>query len=45
MGAKSLRRWERQAQGDGGSAVDEITGYLVPPSADEGFETTVYREA
>ena len=24
---------------------DEITGYLVPPSADEGFETTVYREA
>ena len=24
---------------------DEITGYLVPPSADEGFETTVYRDA
>ena len=24
---------------------DEITGYLVPPSAAEGFETTVYREA
>ena len=24
---------------------DEITGYLVPPSADEGFETTVYRGA
>jgi predicted kinase len=24
---------------------DEITGYLVPPSADEGFETTIYRDA
>jgi predicted kinase len=24
---------------------DEITGYLVPPSADEGFETIVYRDA
>jgi predicted kinase len=24
---------------------DEITGYLVPPSVDEGFETTVYRDA
>jgi predicted kinase len=24
---------------------DEITGFLVPPSADEGFETTVYRDA
>jgi len=24
---------------------DEITGYLVPPSEDEGFETTIYRDA
>ena len=24
---------------------DEITSYFVPPSAAEGFETTVYREA
>ena len=24
---------------------DEITSYLVPPSADEGFETTIYRDA
>ncbi len=24
---------------------DEITGYLVPPSADEGFEMIVYRDA
>jgi predicted kinase len=24
---------------------DEITRYLVPPSADEGFDTTVYRDA
>jgi predicted kinase len=24
---------------------DEITAYLVPPSADEGFKTTVYRDA
>ena len=24
---------------------DEITGYLMPPSADEGFETTIYRDA
>jgi predicted kinase len=24
---------------------DEITGHLVPPSADEGFELTIYRDA
>jgi hypothetical protein len=24
---------------------DEITGYLVPPAADEGFKTTVYSDA
>ena len=24
---------------------DEITGYLMPPSADEVFETTIYRDA
>ena len=24
---------------------DQITAYLVPPSAEEGFETTIYRDA
>jgi hypothetical protein len=24
---------------------DEITGYLVPAAADEGFKTTVYSDA
>jgi hypothetical protein len=28
-----------------GAEFDEITGYLVPPSADEGFELIVYRDA